>query len=73
LEVRPADPNLFIEAAVESVRPAAEAKCSTAKIVDTGIVTVPGDRFWLQQVVWNLIKCNQIYRARGRVQVRLDE
>ena len=56
IDVRPIDPNSFIEAAVESVRPAAEAKgVRLQKVLDTGTVTVSGDPVRLQQVVWNLL------------------
>ncbi|HEV7902610.1 MAG TPA: PAS domain S-box protein [Pyrinomonadaceae bacterium] len=74
IDVRPIDPNSFIEAAIESVRPAAEAKgVRVQKIVDTGIVTVSGDPVRLQQVVWNLLSNAIKFTPRGgRVQVRLE-
>jgi PAS domain S-box-containing protein len=74
MDVRPADPNLFIEAAIEAVRPAAEAKgVKVQKVVDTGIAAVPGDPTRLQQVVWNLLSNAIKFTARdGRVQVRLE-
>jgi len=74
MDVRPTDPNLFIEAAIEAVEPAAEAKgVRMQKIMDTGTVSVPGDPVRLQQVVWNLLSNAIKFTARGgRVQVRLE-
>jgi PAS domain S-box-containing protein len=41
IDVRPIDPNSFIESAVEALRPAAEAKgVRVQRIMDTGVVTV---------------------------------
>jgi PAS domain S-box-containing protein len=74
IDVRPIDPNSFIEAAVEAVRPAAEAKgVRVQKVIDTGLVTVSGDPVRLQQVVWNLLSNAIKFTPRGeRVQVRLE-
>ncbi|HEX8556760.1 MAG TPA: PAS domain S-box protein [Pyrinomonadaceae bacterium] len=74
IDVRPVDPNSFIEAAVESVRPAAEAKgVRVQKVMDTGVVSVSGDPVRLQQVVWNLLSNAIKFTPRGgRVQVRLE-
>jgi PAS domain S-box-containing protein len=74
MDVRPADPNLFIEAAIEAVRPAAEAKgVRLQKIMDTAVVSVPGDPIRLQQVIWNLLSNAIKFTSRGgRVQVRLE-
>ncbi|HEY0174346.1 MAG TPA: ATP-binding protein, partial [Pyrinomonadaceae bacterium] len=74
IDVRPVDPNSFIEAAVEAVRPAAEAKgVRVQKVVDTGLVTVSGDPVRLQQVVWNLLSNAIKFTPRGgRVQVRME-
>ncbi|HET7113798.1 MAG TPA: PAS domain-containing sensor histidine kinase, partial [Pyrinomonadaceae bacterium] len=56
MDVRPSDPIAFIDAAVEAVRPAAEAKgVRVQKVMDTGTVSIPGDPVRLQQVVWNLL------------------
>jgi CheY-like chemotaxis protein len=72
--VRPIDPNSFIEAAVEAVRPAAEAKgVRLQRIMDTGVVTVSGDPVRLQQVVWNLLSNAIKFTPKGgRVQIRLE-
>ena len=74
IDVRPVDPNSFIEAAVESVRPAAEAKgVRLQKVLDTGTVSVPGDPVRLQQIVWNLLSNAIKFTPRGgRVQVKLE-
>jgi PAS domain S-box-containing protein len=74
IDVRPVDPNSFIEAAIESVRPAAEAKeVRVQRIMDTGVVTVSGDPIRLQQVIWNLLSNAIKFTPRGgRVQVRLE-
>jgi PAS domain S-box-containing protein len=74
IDVRPVDPNTFIESAVEAVRPAAEAKgVRVQRIMDTGVATVSGDPVRLQQVVWNLLSNAIKFTPRGgRVQVRLE-
>jgi PAS domain S-box-containing protein len=74
MDVRPIDPTVFIDAAVEAVRPAAEAKgVRLQKIMDTGAISVPGDPGRLQQVVWNLLSNAIKFTPRdGRVQVRLE-
>ena len=74
MDVRPSDPNAFIEAAIEAVRPAAEAKgVRVQKIMDTGVVTVPGDPVRLQQVIWNLLSNAIKFTPRGgQVQVRME-
>ncbi|HEY0083211.1 MAG TPA: PAS domain S-box protein [Pyrinomonadaceae bacterium] len=74
IDVRPVDPNSFIEAAIEAVRPAAEAKgVRLQRIMDTGEVTVSGDPVRLQQVVWNLLSnAIKFTPKNGRVQVRLE-
>ncbi|HET6853936.1 MAG TPA: PAS domain S-box protein [Pyrinomonadaceae bacterium] len=72
MDVRPTDPNSFIDAAVEAVRPAAEAKgVRVQKVIDTGEVSIPGDPVRLQQVVWNLLSNAIKFTPRdGRVQIR---
>jgi PAS domain S-box-containing protein len=74
LDVRPVDPNAFIEAAIEAVNPAVEAKgLRLQKIMDTGTVTVAGDPVRLQQVVWNLLSNAIKFTPRGgRVQIKLE-
>ncbi len=74
MDVRPADPNSFIDAAVDSVRPAAEAKgVRVQKVIDTGAISIPGDPVRLQQVVWNLLSNAIKFTPRGgRVQIRSE-
>ena len=74
MDVQPADPNTFIDAAVEAVRPAAEAKgVRVQKIIDTGPLSIPGDPVRLQQVVWNLLSNAIKFTPRGgRVQIRSE-
>ena len=74
MDVQPADPNTFIDAAVEAVRPAAEAKgVRVQKIIDTGAIAIPGDPVRLQQVVWNLLSNAIKFTPRGgRVQIRSE-
>ena len=74
MDVRPADPNSFIDAAVEAVRPAADAKgVRVQKVVDTGAISIPGDPVRLQQVVWNLLSNAIKFTPRGgRVQIRSE-
>jgi PAS domain S-box-containing protein len=74
IDVRPVDPNSFIEAAVEAVRPAAEAKgVRLQRIMDTGVATVSGDPVRLQQVIWNLLSNAIKFTPKGgKVQIRLE-
>ena len=74
MDVRPSDPNSFIDAAVEAVRPAAEAKgVRVQKVMDTGTVVIPGDPVRLQQVVWNLLSNAIKFTPRGgHVQIRSE-
>jgi PAS domain S-box-containing protein len=74
MDVRPSDPNAFIDAAVEAVGPAAEAKgVRVLKVIDTGAVSIPGDPVRLQQVVWNLLSNAIKFTPRGgRVQIRSE-
>lgn len=74
MDVRPVDPIVFIEAAVEAVKPAAAAKGIRLHcVMDTGGISVPGDPVRLQQVVWNLLSNAIKFTPRGgRVQVLLQ-
>lgn len=74
MNVQPADPNSFIEAAVEAVKPAAEAKgVRMHKVIDTGPISIPGDPVRLQQVVWNLLSNAIKFTPRGgHVQIRSE-
>ncbi|MES3020320.1 MAG: ATP-binding protein [Pseudomonadota bacterium] len=73
LEAQPVDPCGPIEAALETVRPAAEARGITlAAELDPGAGLVSGDPDRLQQIVWNLLSNAIKFTPRaGRVLVRL--
>lgn len=74
LDVRPVQPNAFVEAAIEAVKPAADAKgVRIQKIIDTGIVSVSGDPVRLQQIMWNLLSnAIKFTQKGGRVQIKLE-
>jgi PAS domain S-box-containing protein len=74
LDVRSVELPLVIEAAVDAVRPAAEAKeIRLQKVLDPQAGPVSGDPDRLQQVVWNLLSNAVKFTPRGgRVQVRLE-
>jgi PAS domain S-box-containing protein len=73
LEMRPVELRALVQDAVESVRPAAEAKgvyLSTLLAPEAGEVTGDPDR--LQQVMWNLLSnAVKFTPAGGRVEVEL--
>ncbi len=74
LDVRPFDLGSVIEAVVESVRPAAEAKSIRLQVLlDPRAGGVSGDPDRMQQVAWNLLSNAIKYTPKGgRVQVRLE-
>jgi signal transduction histidine kinase/CheY-like chemotaxis protein len=74
LNVRPFQLIAVIEAAIEVIRPAAEAKSIRIQtFLDPAAGPVPGDPDRLQQVFWNLLSNAVKFTAKGgRVQIRLQ-
>lgn len=74
LNIQPADLPAVVKQAVETVRPAADAKqIRIETIVDPGAAPVSGDPDRLQQIVWNLVaNAVKFTPKKGRVQVRLE-
>ena len=74
LDIQPVEPASFIEAAIETVRPSAEAKgIRLQKILDPLAGPIAGDPHRLQQVLWNLLSNAIKFTPKdGRVQVILQ-
>jgi signal transduction histidine kinase/CheY-like chemotaxis protein len=75
LEVQSLEPISFIEAAVDTLRPAAHAKdIRIEMLVDSAVGAVSGDRNRLQQVMWNLLSNAIKFTPKGgRVRVSLQQ
>jgi len=73
LDVGPVEPAVVVEAALDAVRPAAEAKgIRLQPVLDPRAGPVSGDADRLQQVVWNLLSNAIKFTSRGgRVQVQV--
>jgi PAS domain S-box-containing protein len=74
LDVQPVELAPVIQSAVDSVRPAADAKAIRINMVlDPMAGPVSGDPIRLQQIVWNLLSNAIKFTPKGgRVQVRLE-
>jgi signal transduction histidine kinase/ActR/RegA family two-component response regulator len=74
LEMQAVEPILFVEAAIETVRPAAEAKgIRLEKMLDPGAGPISGDPNRLQQIVWNLLSNAIKFTPKdGNVKVLLE-
>lgn len=74
LDVRPTNLVAVIEAAIDTVRPVADAKAIRIQaVLDPAAGLVSGDADRLQQVVWNLLSNAVKFTPKGgRVQVRLE-
>ena len=72
-ELAPVDLGEVIAAAVEAVRPAADAKGTQLSLrLDARAGLITGDRDRLQQVVWNLLNNAIKFAPGGTVEVGLD-
>jgi PAS domain S-box-containing protein len=74
LDVQSTDLAAVIDAAVEAIRPAAEAKqIQVRRVLDPFAGPVSGDPVRLQQVVWNLLSNAVKFTSKaGKVEVRLE-
>jgi signal transduction histidine kinase/CheY-like chemotaxis protein len=74
LDIQPIQPSVVIEAAIDTVRPAAEAKnIRLEKFLDAAAGPISGDPSRLQQIIWNLLSNAIKFTPKdGRVQVLLE-
>jgi signal transduction histidine kinase len=73
LEKKPVNLATVIEAAIDVVRPAAEAKdIQIVRLIDTNVGLVTGEAVRIQQVIWNLLSnAVKFTPEKGRVEVYL--
>ncbi len=74
LDIQPVAPFTFIEAAIETVRPAADGKnIRLEKMLDPTAGPISGDPSRLQQVIWNLLSNAIKFTPKGgKVQIVLE-
>ncbi|MDB6060923.1 MAG: two-component hybrid sensor and regulator [Verrucomicrobiaceae bacterium] len=81
LDIQPIQPVSVIETAIESIRPAADAKgIRLKKMLDPSAGPISGDPNRLQQVIWNLLsnaikftpKGGQVHVVLGRVNSHIE-
>jgi CheY-like chemotaxis protein len=74
LDIQPVQPVSVIEAAIETVRPAAEMKgIRLEKLLDSGAGPISGDPSRLQQIIWNLLfNAIKFTPKGGKVQILLE-
>jgi PAS domain S-box-containing protein len=75
LDIQPVKLTKVIESALDSVRPAADAReISLQTTLDENIEPVSGDPDRLQQIIWNLLSnAIKFTPKRGKVEVRLEQ
>lgn len=75
LNLGPVDLVAVVDAALDAVRPALEAKnIHIETIIDAGLRIVPGDADRLQQVVWNLLSnAVKFTPSGGKVEIRVSQ
>lgn len=74
LDVQPVELHSVVEAALESIRPATDAKSIQLQVsLDAGVGAVSGDPNRLQQIVWNLLSnAIKFTPTAGQVSVKLE-
>lgn len=74
LDIQPVQLDSVIDAAIDTVRPATEAKdVKIQLLLDSATPPVTGDASRLQQVIWNLLSNAVKFTPKGgRIQVRLE-